>query len=886
MIRRIVYIALLLQMLLTSIVFAQTTQVTNGLNYLVSTQSVDGSWISGEESAIATSEAIETLKLLKQTGTANYINALSWLQSQSLESTNHIAERIYSLATGGTDSAALVSYMDELVLAWGGYDNFTVDNLDTAIALQALKAINYANQTTIQSAISYLLNHQNTNGGWGFDNGDVSNVYMTAIVSRVLQLFPQTSAIATAVNKATSFIITNQNSDGGFGTSVHQTALSYIALVAVTTDNTVLGKAAQYIINSQAADGSWDEDPYVTALALRALYYSLNKPLPPEPALATVTGTVLDASTNQALQGASAVLQSNTAINAISDLSGVFKLNNIPLGSQSINVSLAGYQTSTVTVNAAEGSIINLGVVPLSVNATTGIVNGTVTDTATGQPLAGVSITISGAYSASTTTEADGRFIFTGVTPGNITIEASFAGYVTTTGMGSVSAGSVLLFSPRLSAEAQSGTTGTLTGKVVSGIAANPVMGAVITVDGSTSVNSDAQGLFNINGIAAGSHHITISATGYIPLSYSVIITGGGITDMGIITLTSSAGNTSTITGVVTNAATNQPIAHAEVSVVGTSLTAKTATDGSYSISGILKLEFSLHVSATGYNSTTIPMTTSEYSTYNVDVALDPAYVSDVKINSLATDNSSYGANKNVNIAVTLENTGGNAYSISLQGSIIDKANNVVGFVNLQDTSALTLAANSVAGYTLQWNTAKYAPDNYNLVLKVSDIDTGFLLTQGSTAFTIRPDILIGDVAPLVNPQFTNVKKNETVLIRGNIVNWSNIDAGLLADCSVKDTKGAVIFSASANLDVPVSEFSYTFDIGSFEYTFTQSGEYTVEMSIFVNGEAVASGTGSISVAPSIRIEPTMKLTPDIVTPDGDKTIRTDIELKGVEDVP
>jgi len=79
MIRRIVYIALLLQMLLTSIVFAQTTQVTNGLNYLVSTQSVDGSWISGEESAIATSEAIETLKLLKQTGTANYINALSWL---------------------------------------------------------------------------------------------------------------------------------------------------------------------------------------------------------------------------------------------------------------------------------------------------------------------------------------------------------------------------------------------------------------------------------------------------------------------------------------------------------------------------------------------------------------------------------------------------------------------------------------------------------------------------------------------------------------------------------------------------------------------------------------------------------------------------------------
>ncbi len=884
--KRIVFIALLLQMLLTSIVFAESTQITNGLNYLASTQNADGSWTSGDESAIATAEVIETLKLLKQTGTANYANALSWLQNQSLESTNHIAARIYSLAAGGTDSTALVSYMDELALAWGGYNDFTVDNLDTASALQALKAINYANQTTIQSAINYLLNHQNTDGGWGFDNGDVSNIYMTAVVSRTLQLFAQTSAIATAVNKATSFIVAHQNADGGFGSSISETSLAYIALVAVTTDNTVLGKAAQFITNMQATDGSWDEDHYVTALALQALYYSANKPLPPEPALATVTGTVIDASTNQVLQGASAVLQSNTAINAVSNSYGIFQLNNIPSGSQTINVSLAGYEAKTVTVNAMEGSIINLGNILLSVNASKGIVKGTITDATTGQPLSGVSIVVSGSYSASTSTGIDGSFIFTGVTPGNITIEASFAGYVNTTGMGSVSSGSVLLFSPRLSTEAQSGTAGTLAGKVVAGSTANPVKGAVITVDGSTSVNSDAQGLFNVNDIVAGSHQITINATGYIPLSYSVIITGGGTTDMGIITLTSSAGNTSTITGVVTNAATNQPIALAEVSVVGTSLTTKTATDGSYSISGILKLEFSLHVSATGYNSTTIPMTTSEYSTYNVDVALDPAYVSDVKINSLATDNSSYGANTNVNIAVTLENTGGTAYNISLQGSIIDKANNVVGFANLQDTSALTLAANSVAAYTLQWNTAKYAPDNYNLVLKVSDIDTGFLLNQGSTAFTIRPDILIGDVAPLVNPQFTNVKKNETVLIRGNIVNWSNIDAGLLADCSVKDTKGAVIFNASANLDVPVSEFSYTFDIGSFEYTFTKSGEYTVEMSIFVNGAAVANGTGSISVAPSIRIEPTMKLTPDIVTPDGDKTIRTDIELKGVEDVP
>jgi hypothetical protein len=42
--RRIIFIALLLQMLLASIAFAQTTQVTNCLNYLIPTQIIDGLW--------------------------------------------------------------------------------------------------------------------------------------------------------------------------------------------------------------------------------------------------------------------------------------------------------------------------------------------------------------------------------------------------------------------------------------------------------------------------------------------------------------------------------------------------------------------------------------------------------------------------------------------------------------------------------------------------------------------------------------------------------------------------------------------------------------------------------------------------------------------------
>jgi hypothetical protein len=533
-----------------------------------------------------------------------------------------------------------------------------------------------------------------------------------------------------------------------------------------------------------------------------------------------------------------------------------------------------------------EGSVINLGTIPLSVNASTGIIKGTVTDEATGQPLAGVSVTVSGTFNGTTTTGADGSFVFTGVTPGSITIAASFAGYSSSTGLGSAAAGSVLLFSPRLSTEAQTGTTGALTGKIVAGTTANPVAGVIITIDGTTAVSSDAQGIFSMSDIAQGSHQLTIIATGYISLSYSVIISGGGTTDMGIIMLTVSASGTTTITGKVTDASTGNPIAFADVSVVGTSLTTKTAIDGSYSISGIGQLVFDIRASISGYNSKVVKITTSEYGTYNAGLTLDPAQVSNVKINSLATDKASYGVNTTVNIPITLENTGDVPYDVVLEGNIIDKNNNVIAFARMQADVALTLPAHSIVNSTLVWNTAKYAPADYNIMVKVNDIAAGLLLAQESTMFTIRPDVLIGDVMPLVKPQFTNVKKAESITIKAQIVNWSNIDANLSADCTVKDTNGVLVFSNSNNFTLPAAELLYEFNAGSFDYTFTKSGEYAVEITIMSNGTAIAIGVNNISVAPSIRIEPSIKLTPDIVTPDGDKTIRLDIELRGVEEMP
>ena len=86
---------------------------------------------------------------------------------------------------------------------------------------------------------------------------------MTSLVSSTFQRFTQTISIASSLNKATAYLVAHQNADGGFGSSpsmAYKTALAYIALVSVTTDNIVLGNAINYLTATQLQNGSWHDD--------------------------------------------------------------------------------------------------------------------------------------------------------------------------------------------------------------------------------------------------------------------------------------------------------------------------------------------------------------------------------------------------------------------------------------------------------------------------------------------------------------------------------------------------------------------------------------------------------------------------------------------------
>ncbi|HEY6874539.1 MAG TPA: CARDB domain-containing protein, partial [Geobacteraceae bacterium] len=215
------------------------------------------------------------MEILNQTAGSSYTNAIAWLQGQSPNTVDYLSQRIHALGLTDTSINALIPLLNQLKHAWGGDDGYETDILDTAFALQALKAASYPDQNTIFAAITYLLTTQNPDGGWSFSQDDDSNAEDSAQVLSALAQYKDTYDLQPPMSSAAAYLRSKQNPDGGFGSgqsTVYETALALIALIESGQGQTQpLLNAVNFLTASQLADGSWNDDPYATALALRAL---------------------------------------------------------------------------------------------------------------------------------------------------------------------------------------------------------------------------------------------------------------------------------------------------------------------------------------------------------------------------------------------------------------------------------------------------------------------------------------------------------------------------------------------------------------------------------------------------------------------------------------
>ncbi|MGD0168368.1 MAG: carboxypeptidase regulatory-like domain-containing protein, partial [Smithella sp.] len=126
-----------------------------------------------------------------------------------------------------------------------------------------------------------------------------------------------------------------------------------------------------------------------------------------------------------ALQGVSITLSGAGSATTATDTSGNYAFANLSAGSYTVTPSLAGYtySPSSTTVNITDAN--------QSQNFTAAPVSYSISGTATvdGIALQGVTITLSGASSATTATNASGNYTFANLSAGSYTVTPSLAGY-------------------------------------------------------------------------------------------------------------------------------------------------------------------------------------------------------------------------------------------------------------------------------------------------------------------------------------------------------------------------------------------------------------------------------------------------------------------------
>jgi hypothetical protein len=895
LVRFVVAAAIVCTTILFSQARAQTPpEVARGLQWLSGQVRTDGSLLN-ELQSVATplqnrSEAAQTLKLL-----ASIPSALAdKIAAETDDNSEYEARQIMALSLAGRSVAARLADLISRQNSDGGFgiaSGFASNPLDTAWAMLALNAANGNNSAVIPAAVSYLLASQEVSGGFAVTGNDADS-YITALAAAALLASSNSPATVDALTRINSWLLSRQQTDGSWG-SVGDTSLVFLALLGSTSDAGLRNRVTVFLASQQGSDGSWGGDPYETALALRAL---IAQPRPVQ-TTGNVVVQVVDNTAGQPIAGASGALQGPQNATAASDAGGKISFSDVTAGSYTLTVAATGYSSQLRSFALQAGTTADLGVVRLTPAPTTGVLQGVVKDAVTGTTLAGVSISVTGSANATTLTLADGSYRITGLAPGAVTVAAGKTGYVSAGGTGTIVAGAVLLFSPALQPEGQPpATVGSVVGQVVDAVNQAPLSGVTITVGtaGRTAL-SGIDGRFRVTDLAGGTYAVSFALIGYTPKSLpAVLVSVGSDTDVQVVGL-SKAINTVTVTGKVTDLNTGQPIPGATITVLGAGQSVATDSTGSYRIDGLTPGTATLRFGAVGYTSETVILSFEFPGEFNVNHALRAGEGSNLSLALLASDQSHYGAYAPATIRIEAQNTGAQAAAGTVGLTILDPLGKV-----LESLQATWVDANGVVQHrfdfppgttiiTVPWNTNAHAPGIYTIIAKIyqgsdSSPPGGLLeIAEKQATFAIDPTQAIASEVLTPLPGFSNLGATEQIGFKLDIVNRSNVPVTTVLSYQLLAPNSALILGATVSVRLEPEEGTKSVLIDGLTYTFASSGLYQSGVTL-MSGPVPASLVGNvISVAPGTRIDPSQNLTPAIVTPDGDKRIRVDIRLQGVE---
>ncbi|BEP92019.1 hypothetical protein GmRootA79_04030 [Acidovorax sp. A79] len=607
-------------------------------------------------------------------GWADAATGLAWLQSQvqgtgqfatpSGAASDHqtrceVARTLLELSTAGAAAAAVTAALDAAPLAetvtevlactqwlqqqqsqiprtselqsrrttsngFAAFDGQTGPSvLDTAWALQALAG--QWSSAQAEPTLAWLQQQQKQDGS--FTQGIGSDLLITASVLRSLKEHRQRSVTAAAIaDKAASYLLAQANAAGHWQSDTGITSIVYEAVHPHSGAQPALASTVKtWLLASQAVNGAWNsDDPWTTAVALRALALTGRPPV--SPGQSALQMQLVEASTGTPIPGAQVTGTGAGNLSASSNASGQILLQGLAPGSYNLTATAQGYSTVQFSVTLQPGESTNLGVVQMlgSTSATTAVVSGTVRDSATGDPLGAATITVA-AQSLTATTDAQGRYLITGVAPGAISIIAAKTGYFDASGQASALAGQTLNFSPNLVRNPAGGTGGSggtnecrIAGTITKAADGTPIAGATVALNGTNTgaTTTDANGAYALTGLLSGDTSIGVHQTGFDTVIANTRLNcnpqGNTALQYSPKLYASSQSpadaNTASLSGIVVDARTNQPIAAAQLTFTtstGVVRTAASQTDGRFAASGLDGASVQLTVAATGYQGLT-----------------------------------------------------------------------------------------------------------------------------------------------------------------------------------------------------------------------------------------------------------------------------------------
>lgn len=337
-------------------------------------------------------------------------------------------------------------------------------------------------------------------------------------------------------------------------------------------------------------------------------------------AIPTPTYSITGAVSGAVLSGVHINFTGAATVTGITDTSGNFSLLGPLNGNYTVTPSLAGYTftPANVAVTVSGANVSGVSFIATANSAPTYSLSGTIT----GSVLQNVLVTLSGAGSATTLTNASGNYSFSGLTNGGYTATPSLAGYsfsptsnvVTVNGANTTIANFVATTVPTPTYS----ISGTLSGAVISGATINLTGAATI------STTTDASGNYNFTGLMNGNYTITPSMSGYTfnPTNTAASLSGASITSTNF-SATANAAPTYTLSGTVTGAASSSVLITLSGAVNATTLT---NASGNYSFTGITNGQYTITPSLGGYSFSPLSVTTSGSSVQNFTSVAGQAY--------------------------------------------------------------------------------------------------------------------------------------------------------------------------------------------------------------------------------------------------------------------